>query len=124
MEVLDHAIKKEKNRKSTAQIVKNKNFLELVGRNKQEEIQLTKSQLIDKVKEKMIQSLNELVREKSDDVRDIFKNVAELNLFIGKVQDYEKVKEKMNINLLKPLTDGNNFYDPEVEESLLKGLKI
>lgn len=72
----------------------------------------------------MIQSLNELVREKSDDVRDIFKNVAELNLFIGKVQDYEKVKEKMNINLLKPLTDGNNFYDPEVEESLLKGLKI
>jgi glutamyl-tRNA reductase len=85
MEVLDYAIKKEKNRKSTAQIIKNKNFLELVGRNKQEEIQLTKSQLIDKVKEKMIQSLNELVREKSDDVRDIFKNVGELNLFISKV---------------------------------------
>ena len=43
MEVLDYAIKKEKSRKSTAKIVKNKNFLELIGRNKQDEVTLTKT---------------------------------------------------------------------------------
>jgi hypothetical protein len=77
----------------------------------------------------MITNINELVKDKSDDVRDIFKNVNELEMFINRVLDYEKITDKLKIDLKDmhfqtPTPQSNAFFDQEVEDSLLKGLKI
>jgi hypothetical protein len=52
-----------------------------------------------KVKEKIISNLNDLVKDKqSEDIRDIFKNVFELDLFTSKVQEYDKIREKLKLH--------------------------
>lgn len=74
---------------------------------------------MNKVKEKVIANINDLVKDKQyEDLRDIFKNVSELDMFITKVGEYEKIKEKLRRD------QQEGFCDAEVEESLLKGLKI
>jgi hypothetical protein len=47
--------------------------------------------LILKVKEKMINSLNEIVKNKTENGKELFPNLTDLDLFLDKVSEYNKV---------------------------------
>ncbi|CAD8047776.1 unnamed protein product [Paramecium primaurelia] len=128
MEILDYAVKKEKNRKSTVKIIKNAQFFELIAKSKKDQICLNKSQFILKIKEKMINSLNEIVKNKTENGKELFPNLSDLDLFLDKVSEYNKIKKKLQISdqdltSLKHLRS-TNYTDPEIEDSLLKGMRV
>ena len=78
------------------------------------------------MKEKIISNLNEMIKDKqNEEMRDIFKNVQELDMFVQRVQDYRRIKDKLKITDDGfTRTENSYFCDQEVEESLLKGMKI
>lgn len=58
----------------------------------------------------------------SEEQREIFRNIQEMDQFISRVNEYDKIREKLK---LPPETPKEPYFvDNEVEESILKGLKI
>ena len=55
--------------------------------------------MILKVKEKMINSLNEIVKNKTENGKELFPNLSDLDLFLDKVSEYNKVSVNSFIHL-------------------------